>query len=128
MAPPRTLFDVLTGSPGSAALYVGSGGAEFTREALLRLIVQFAETLRSSGIQPGDVVTIADPNTVRGVARVGPVARVGLGLGLQPRRTASPHPLNCLPASIPRWSLWWPSWGRPWRVQLPPRSTKTTRR
>ena len=65
MAPLRTMADVLEGSDDSPALWVGSGGAIFTRRQLRRLAQQFAGTLRASGIQPGDVVTIAEPNTVR---------------------------------------------------------------
>jgi acyl-CoA synthetase (AMP-forming)/AMP-acid ligase II len=65
MVAPETTADVLAGSPDAPAIYVGSGGAEFSRGQLLSLATQFAVTLRDSGIQPGDVVTIAEANTVR---------------------------------------------------------------
>jgi acyl-coenzyme A synthetase/AMP-(fatty) acid ligase len=60
----KTMADVLAGADDSPALLVGSGGAAYTRGALRRLAAQFAATLRASGIKPGDVVTIAEPNTV----------------------------------------------------------------
>ena len=67
MAPQlRTMPDVLAGGdPAAPALFVGSGGLELSRRQLQGLVVQFAETLRRSGVKPGDVITIAEPNTVR---------------------------------------------------------------
>lgn len=66
MAPQlSTLTDVLAGGDeASPAIFVGSGGLQLTRGELSKLIIQFAETLRRSGLKPGDVVTIAEPNTV----------------------------------------------------------------
>lgn len=67
MAPQlSTLPDVLAGSDGSPAILGGSGGPSFTRGELNALVIHFAESLRASGIKPGDVITIADANTVRG--------------------------------------------------------------
>ncbi len=60
-----TLPDVLKGDDSSPAIFVGGGGPAFTRGNLNQLIVEFAETLRKSGIKPGDVITIAETNTVR---------------------------------------------------------------
>jgi acyl-CoA synthetase (AMP-forming)/AMP-acid ligase II len=59
-----SMADVLLGDEDGPALQVGSGGAAYTRGQLRRLATQFAATLRASGIKPGDVVTIAEPNTV----------------------------------------------------------------
>ena len=64
----ETLADVLAGDDGAPALLLGSGGAAYTRGQLRALVHQFAASLRASGVQPGDVVTIAEPNTVRGQA------------------------------------------------------------
>lgn len=64
MATLATMADVLLGDEDARALQVGSGGASFTRGQLRGLAAQFAATLRASGIKPGDVVTIAEPNTV----------------------------------------------------------------
>ena len=58
------MADVLAGADDSPAIVVGSGGPAFTRRQLRRLTLQFAATLRASGVKPGDVVTIAEPNTV----------------------------------------------------------------
>lgn len=63
----KTLVSVLQGSPSSPAIVVGSGGPTLTRGQLLALAEQFAQSLRASGILPGDVVTIVDANTVRRV-------------------------------------------------------------
>lgn len=62
---PETLVDVLgSGDPSAPGLIVGSGGRTYTRGEIHQLAIQFAETLRGSGISAGDVVTIADPNTI----------------------------------------------------------------
>lgn len=71
MAPTlQTMSDVLAGDDSSPALLVGSGGATYTRGQLRALVHQFAASLRASGVQPGQVVTIAEPNTVRGRRRL----------------------------------------------------------
>lgn len=59
-----TMADVLVGADDAPALLLGSGGATYTRAHLRRLVNQFAASLRASGVQPGQVVTIAEPNTV----------------------------------------------------------------
>lgn len=58
-----TLWDVLS-ADDRPALLGGSGGPCYTRGQLRRLAAQFAATLRAAGVQPGDTVTIAEPNTV----------------------------------------------------------------
>lgn len=63
-----TMADVLAGGDADApALLVGSGGAAYTRAQLRALANRFAATLRASGVQPGQVVTIVEPNTVGAV-------------------------------------------------------------
>jgi hypothetical protein len=63
-----TLVDILgPGNPSAPALIVGSGGPEFTRQQVHQAAVQVAHTLRSSGVSSGDVVTIAESNTVDNV-------------------------------------------------------------
>ncbi len=65
--PPTTLTDVLSGDDHAPALLAGTGDLpwrEYRRGQLRRLAQRFAATLRASGLQPGDVVTIAEPNTV----------------------------------------------------------------
>lgn len=60
-----TLFEVLErGDRASPALIVGSGGRTYTRREIHDLATQFALTLVAGGIKAGDVVTIAEPNTV----------------------------------------------------------------
>jgi acyl-CoA synthetase (AMP-forming)/AMP-acid ligase II len=58
------LTDVLQGDDDRVALIVGSGGAEYTRAQVHSLATAFAVSLRKAGIKPGDLVTIAEPNTV----------------------------------------------------------------
>ena len=63
-----TLVDILgPGDPTAPALIVGSGGPKFTRHQVHQAAIQLAHTLRSSGVNPGDVITIAEPNTVDNV-------------------------------------------------------------
>ncbi|PRW45703.1 2-hydroxyacyl- lyase isoform A [Chlorella sorokiniana] len=80
--PLTTLQSVLEGADDAPALLLGSGGGALTRGQLRRLCNQFAASLRASGVQPGDVVTIAEPNTVEYV-----VAFLGTGLA---RAVAAP--------------------------------------
>lgn len=61
-----TLANILDGWPSKPAIVVGSGGPTLSRAELLSLATQFAQSLRASGVQPGDLVTIVDSNTVRG--------------------------------------------------------------
>lgn len=95
----KTMADVLAGADDSPALLVGSGGAAYTRGALRRLAAQFAATLRASGIKPGDVVTIAEPNTVSSRGMVLPALVTGPGkpaLTCQMAlRLAHHHPTLC---------------------------------
>lgn len=64
--PLATMAGVLAGADDAPALLCGSGGPTYSRAQLRSLAVRFAASLRASGVQPGDVVTIAEPNTVRG--------------------------------------------------------------
>eukprot|EP00887_Chlorella_sp_A99_P002168 scaffold21.g2168.t1 len=80
--PLRTLADVLAGDDAAPALLGGSGGPSFSRGVLAAMTRQFAASLRASGIQPGDVITIVDYNTVEFI-----VAFVGATLA---RATAAP--------------------------------------
>ena len=77
----RTLLTVLDGRPSQIALYCANGGPRLTFGQLSAQVKATAEVLRSSGIQPGDTVSIADTNTV-GVA----TSRLDA--------TGDPHPLN----------------------------------
>lgn len=61
---PHTLADVLRGSPDSTAVLVTKGGPSFTREQLEALIWKVADRLRELGVRPGDLVSIAETNTV----------------------------------------------------------------
>lgn len=66
MAPPSpvTLPDVLAGDVQAPALVCARGGPSLSRGQLQSLCVTLANTLRNAGLGPGDVVTIADVNTV----------------------------------------------------------------
>ena len=60
-----TLYDVLDhGDPHALAVIIGSGGDKFTRQHIHFAAIQLADTLQNSGIVPGDIITIAEPNTV----------------------------------------------------------------
>lgn len=130
-----TMVDVLVGADTSPALQVGSSGAAYTRAQLRLLCAQFASTLRAAGISPGDVVTIAEPNTVRrrqGCCRAGrlcphaPPRRTLVRL-LLPALLPWPTAVH-LPGLPHRWSLLSPSSAPPWPVRWRHRSTKTTKR
>lgn len=59
------ITDVLRSKDGDQiALIVGSGGPEFSRSQIHSLATAFAVSIRKAGIKPGDLVTIAEPNTV----------------------------------------------------------------
>lgn len=94
--PLTTLQSVLEGADDAPALLLGSGGGALTRGQLRRLCYQFAASLRASGVQPGDVVTIAEPNTVRVPGcRAGPaVCAAGTG-GFGAVAGAPPLPRCC---------------------------------
>ncbi|KAK9807300.1 hypothetical protein WJX73_009699 [Symbiochloris irregularis] len=59
-----TLLNVFGGRDEDPALLSSSSGSNLSYEALRRLVFQTANSLKASGIRPGDVVTIADTNTV----------------------------------------------------------------
>ena len=65
--------EVLWGAPDSISVIKGGdeeksvSAARVTRGDLHRLCVEFANTLRNNGVRPGDVVTIAEPNTIEQV-------------------------------------------------------------
>ena len=60
-----TLFDAFGGQGADPALLSTKPGSSVSHKSLRQLSVQTANTLIASGIRPGDVVTIADANTVR---------------------------------------------------------------
>jgi non-ribosomal peptide synthetase component E (peptide arylation enzyme) len=62
---PRTLADVLAGSPSAPAVIVASNGPRFSRGELDGHVRAAAARLQSLGIQPGETVSIAMTNTVR---------------------------------------------------------------
>eukprot|EP00955_Chlamydomonas_euryale_P090978 364586-Chlamydomonas_euryale.AAC.26 len=69
MGPPRidTLAGVLSGSPGAPALVLTDGaGVTVSRGHLLAAVTDVATRLRGAGVRPGDVVSMAYANTVRG--------------------------------------------------------------
>lgn len=61
---PTTLAGVLEGNESHAALYIAGEQQEISRGELGQAIRGFALSLRASGIRPGDVVSIAEANTV----------------------------------------------------------------
>ena len=62
---PRTLADVIAGSPAARALVCTGGGPTLTRGALAAAVLAATADLKALGVGPGDVVTIVDVNTVR---------------------------------------------------------------
>lgn len=64
MAPANTLLQVLQGSEHAPALTIAAGGPTLSRKTLLQLCIDFATCIKAAGLRPGDVVTIADVNTV----------------------------------------------------------------
>jgi acyl-CoA synthetase (AMP-forming)/AMP-acid ligase II len=85
-----TLLDVVDGGdPAAPALIVGSGGGALSRAQLRALALRAAAALRAAGVRPGDVVTIAEPNTVEFV-----VAFLGVALA---RGVAAPLNQNYTP-------------------------------
>lgn len=61
---PTTLAGTLSGNSSRAALFVVGDDEAISRGELERAVKTFASTLKASGIQPGDVVSIAEANTV----------------------------------------------------------------
>ena len=64
MSFPQTLADVLSSDGEHAALHI-VGSHLVTRKQLRAAVSEVAVNLRSSGIKVGDVVSIAEANTVR---------------------------------------------------------------
>ena len=65
MSPPSgTLLDAFAGRDDAPALLSTKPGSTLSHGGLKSLVVQTANTLIATGIRPGDVVTIADANTV----------------------------------------------------------------
>lgn len=102
--PLATMADVLAGADDAPALLCASGGPAYSRAQLRGLAARFAASLRASGVKPGDVVTIAEPNTVGGwtaeggrLGGEGADAECGLRRGL----SASPPPLVGAPFISP---------------------------
>ena len=63
MSFPQTLADVLSSDDEHAALHI-AGLHLVTRKQLQAAVSEVAVSLRSSGIKVGDVVSIAEANTV----------------------------------------------------------------
>eukprot|EP00884_Botryococcus_braunii_P001865 jgi/Botrbrau1/1167/Bobra.0162s0055.1 len=61
---PRTLTDAISGAGTSAALFGANNGPTISRKQLLDAVTTLANTLRASGIKPGDAVTLVDTNTI----------------------------------------------------------------
>ena len=66
-APVQTLADVLKGNGNAPGVVCAGGGPAYSRGQLETRIKYTANLLRNSGIKPGDTVSIAKANTVRGV-------------------------------------------------------------
>lgn len=65
MAPAhQTLLSVFQGRADDPALLSSKQGSSLSHSALKQLVLRTAGSLRASGISHGDVVTIADANTV----------------------------------------------------------------
>lgn len=67
----HTLEGALQGSDELPAIVLAGGGPTISRKQLREQVVFFANTLRRSGVKPGDVVSIAETNTVRRSAHGG---------------------------------------------------------
>lgn len=65
----ETLRDVLQSTDASALLPAGGPGP-ITASQLREAVLNFARTLRSFGVRRGDVVSIAEANTVRPVSAI----------------------------------------------------------
>ena len=66
-APVQTLADVLKGNGDAPGVVCAGGGPAYSRGQLENRIKYTANLLRNSGIKPGDTVSIAKTNTVRGI-------------------------------------------------------------
>ena len=62
---PKTLAEVLDGHDGSPALFPLGSPQPVNRKQLRSAVIKLAKTLQQSGIRKGDVVSIAEANTVR---------------------------------------------------------------
>lgn len=60
----ETLADVLQGNSNAQGVICAGGGPAYSRGQLETRIKYVANLLRSSGIKPGDAVSIAKANTV----------------------------------------------------------------
>ena len=62
--PPQTLADTLAGSENAPALFPVGRTSPVSRGQLRNAVYELASTLQQSGIRKGDVVSIAEANTV----------------------------------------------------------------
>lgn len=62
---PGTLADILRGGDGTPALFAAGRTAPYTRAQVRQAVYELAKTLHRAGIRQGDVVSIAEANTVR---------------------------------------------------------------
>ncbi len=112
MAPASTLLQVLQGSEHAPALTIASGGPTLSRKTLLQLCIDFANSIKAAGLRPGDVVTIADLNTVG--------CEYPVCVHINPA-TSTHQNITSI-----RWSLWWRSLVPPSPVVLQPPSIQHT--
>ena len=103
VADTHTLADALPQGSHAAIIDVKSGQT-LPASSLRSLVLATAASLRASGVQPGQTVSIVDANTVLGpnlmVADGGP-------LPTSPARQAPPAVIQASKKRVwPRWSLW----------------------
>ena len=72
---PKTLADALAGGDAATALFPVGRSAPVSRGQLRNAVYELASTLQQSGIKHGDVVSIAEANTVRHAPKVSLRAR-----------------------------------------------------
>ena len=63
----KTLGEVTVGCPDDPAVFLCEHDKVLSRGQLHNAVLALAGTLRKSGIRPGDIVSIADANTVHSV-------------------------------------------------------------
>lgn len=74
---PRTLADALEGGENEPALFPVGRSSSISRGQLRSAVYELASTLQQSGIRKGDVVSLAEANTVRHAPEVSFWARAG---------------------------------------------------
>lgn len=92
--PLRTLADALKGESSTPALFAVGNDAHVTRGQLNDAVHELAATLQQSGIRKGDVVSIAEANTVSLLLRARAYILPGRDGGLQ--RFSTRKNRNCI--------------------------------